>query len=155
MRQILAASALCLTMAACSEPAAPPAAEPPAEPVAVTLGGVDLNQPVRLLGTEPFWGVDMTATEFAYSGVDRPEQRAPRPQTNIQGTTVTWTTTTEAGVPLVVTLMETECSDGMSDRTYPLVARVEVGTETLNGCAAQTSAIMSAGESGPVTAPAA
>ena len=38
----------------------------------------------------------------------------------------------------------------MSDRTYPLTARVEIGADTLTGCAASVSAIMSAGESGPV-----
>ena len=48
------------------------------------------------------------------------------------------------------TLIATECSDGMSDRIYPLTARVVIGEETLQGCAASTAAIMGAGESGPV-----
>jgi uncharacterized membrane protein len=42
----------------------------------------------------------------------------------------------------------------MSDRLYPLTARVRIGEETLTGCAASVAAIMSAGESGPVTEPA-
>ena len=47
-------------------------------------------------------------------------------------------------------LIATECSDGMSDRTYPLTAKVEIGDETLTGCAAATAAIERAGESGRV-----
>ena len=44
--------------------------------------------------------------------------------------------------PLNVMLIATECSDGMSDRVYPLTARVEIGDDTLTGCAASKSAIM-------------
>ena len=68
----------------------------------------------------------------------------------MQGTVAAWTTATEAKTPLVVTLMATDCSDGMSDRTYPLTAKVEIGTESLTGCAASGAAIERAGESGRV-----
>ena len=46
-----------VALAACSQPAenAPVAA---AEPRA--LAGVDLDQPLRVLGTEPFWAVEIT-----------------------------------------------------------------------------------------------
>ena len=130
-------------VAACSEPAekAPP---PPAVVPAAMLGGVDLNAPMRALGTEPFWGVDFTADSLVYSGVDRPEQRASKPEPVIQGTTAVYTAATQGGTVLVVTLIATECSDGMSDRTYPLTARVEIGPETLNGCAASTAFLTTA-----------
>lgn len=149
MRPPVAALAV-LVLAACSpEPDAP--AEPPLTPEpAPTLAGVDLSRPVRLLGTEPFWGIDLTGGEVVYSGADRPEQRGPQPKPTIQGTVATLETTTTAGVPIAITLTATECSDGMSDRTYPLTALVRVGEESLMGCAASTAAIMSAGESGPV-----
>lgn len=62
----------------------------------------------------------------------------------------TFASSTDLNQALNVTLIATECSDGMSDRTYPLTARVEIGADTLTGCAASVSAIMSAGESGPV-----
>ena len=54
----LSAAALSLVLAACSQPAqkAPEAAK--AEPRA--LAGVDLDQPVHVLGTEPFWAVEIT-----------------------------------------------------------------------------------------------
>ena len=139
-----------LLLAACSpEPETPAETAPTPEP-APTLAGVDLSRPVRLLGTEPFWGIDLTGTEIVYSGADRAEQRGPQPKPTVQGTVATLETTTAAGTPIAITLTATECSDGMSDRTYPLTALVKVGGESLMGCAASTAAIMSAGESGPV-----
>ncbi len=133
---------LSLGVAACSPSAETPADTAAAEAAPVMLGGVDLNQPVRALGTEPFWSVEITPDALIYSGVDRPEQRASNPGPQVQGTTAVYATATDTGAALVVTVIATECSDGMSDRTYPLTVRVELGEETLNGCAASTAAIM-------------
>jgi uncharacterized membrane protein len=148
MRLAVLGAVSALVLAACSpEPAAPAATAAPPEPAPV-LGGVDLGQPLRALGTEPFWGVDLTGTELVYAGVDRPEQRAPQPAPVVQGTTATYQATTGTGATISLMLAATECSDGMSDRTYPLSAIVKIGDETLTGCAASTAAIMSRGESG-------
>ncbi|WP_396594624.1 COG3650 family protein [Brevundimonas sp. R86498] len=124
-----------LSLAACSEPA-PPAQAPaaPAEPV--MLGGVDLNQPLRVLGTEPFWSVEMTPEALVYSTPEGEGLRSSNPGPTVQGTTAVYAAATADGTALVVTLIATECSDGMSDRVYPLTARVEAANETLNGCAA-------------------
>ncbi len=148
MRSVLAVLAV-LSVCACSpsEEPAPPAAPPEPAPV---LGGVDLTGPVRALGTEPFWSVELTGTGMVYTTPDLPEQRAPRPAAVVQGTTATFTGETADGTALSVTLIATECSDGMSDRTYPLTAMVKVGEQELAGCAAASAAIMSSGESGPV-----
>lgn len=148
MRPVFAALAV-LVLAACTpaEEPAPPPEEPRPAPV---LGGVDLAQPVRALGTEPFWSVELTGTEMVYTAPDTPEQRAPQPDPLAQGTTATWEAETADGTALSVTLIATECSDGMSDRTYPLTAMVKVGDRELTGCAASTAAVMSVGESGPV-----
>ncbi|WP_240811703.1 hypothetical protein [Brevundimonas sp. M20] len=145
---VVAASAL--TLSACSQGGEAPAAsgEPPA--AAPILSGVDLSKPVSLIGTEPFWGIQLTGGELVYSGVDRPEQRAPLPPAVIQGTVATFQTRSASGTVFDVTLTSTECSDGMSDRTFPLTALVKVGDETLMGCAASSEALARAGESGPV-----
>lgn len=145
---LFAAAATLTTLAACSQPTAEKAPAAPAE--ARTLAKVDLDQPLRVLGTEPFWAVEITPAGLTYSGVGRPEQKAANPGPALQGTVAVWTTQTEARTPLVVTLMATDCSDGMSDRTYPLTAKVEIGGESLTGCAASISAIEKAGESGRV-----
>jgi uncharacterized membrane protein len=144
---LFSAASAAVALAACSQPVEK-APAPPAE--ARVLAGVDLDQPLRVLGTEPFWAVEISPTGLTYSGVDRPEQKAANPGPALQGTVAVWTTATEAKTPLVVTLMATDCSDGMSDRTYPLTARVEMGTESLTGCAASIAAIENAGESGRV-----
>lgn len=149
---VIALAALAVSACSPSTEAPEPADPTPAQPE--VLAGVDLGQPLRALGTEPFWGVDLTGTELVYSGVDRPEQRAPQGRPVMQGTMATWEATTSTGTPVTVTLTATECSDGMSDRTYPLTALVKVGEESLTGCAATTAAIMGSGESGPVGEPA-
>ena len=137
-------------LAACSPPAEAPKEPDPVPQAPPVLAGVDLTRPLRALGTEPFWAVELTGSELVYSGVDRPEQRAPQGQPTMQGTMAIWEATTAAGNPLKVTLTATDCSDGMSSRTYPLTATVQIGEETLMGCAATVSAIMSTGESGRV-----
>ena len=139
-----------LALAACSPPAEAPGTSEPAAGPAPVLAGVDLTQPLRVGGNEPFWSVEMTGSEMVYSGVDRPEQRAPQGEPTMQGTMAVWEATTGAGNPRKVSLTATDCSDGMSSRTYPLTAMVEIGGELLMGCAATKSATMSTGESGRV-----
>jgi len=153
--RLLALAASVLILSACSQGAETPEAPTgPAGP-APALSGVDLTQPVRLLGTEPFWGIELTGSELVYSGVDRPEQRAPQPKPVVQGTVATLETRSASGTTFEVTLTATECSDGMSDRTYPLTALVKVGDETLMGCGASAAAFSAANETGPVARPAA
>jgi uncharacterized membrane protein len=148
MRRLFAALSV-LVLAGCS-PAEEPAPSPePAAPAAV-LGGVELAGPLRAIGTEPFWSVELTGTEMVYTSTEPPGQRARQPEPVVQGTTATWESETADGTRLKVTLIATECSDGMSDRTYPLTAMVTVGDLALTGCAASTAAVMSSGESGPV-----
>lgn len=116
---------------------APKAAAAPE--TAATLGGVDLGKPVRALGTEPFWGVEITPDALIYTRVDQPTQRAPNRGATVQGTVATFASSTDLNRALNVVLIATECSDGMSDRTYPLTAKVEIGDDTLTGCAAPAS----------------
>ncbi|MDY6925175.1 MAG: hypothetical protein SWI22_14600 [Pseudomonadota bacterium] len=150
MRAFVLTALAISSLSACSPAAEAPAAADAAPEAAPVLAGVDLTAPLRALGTEPFWSVELTGSELVYSGVDRPEQRAPQGQPLLQGTMAIWEATTGAGTPLSVTLTATECSDGMSDRTYPLTALVKVGEESLTGCAATVSALNAAGEGGVV-----
>lgn len=148
-----AVASVSLVMAACSDSAEERSVERGAPATAVSsepavLNGVDLNEPLNVLGTEPFWSVRIRADGLEYDGVDRPLRRAANPGPQVQGTTAVWATATDDGQALVVTLAATPCSDGMSDRTYPLTARVEVGTESLNGCAATETFIQTTGEDG-------
>lgn len=134
-----------ISIAACTEggeaPAAPPAEAPPAPAV---LGGVDLGQTVRAVGTEPFWGVEITPRDLTYTAVDHDGLTVANPGPTIQGTTAVYAAAGADGTTLVVTLIATECSDGMSDRVYPLTARVELGDQTLSGCAASAEFLRAA-----------
>jgi len=141
--RVCALAALTLALGACSDPA-PPAATPDPAPAPVVLGGVDLGQPLRAIGTEPFWSVDITPEALVYSTPEGAPLRAGNPGPTIQGTTAVYAAAGADGTALVVTLIATECSDGMSDRTYPLTARVEAGPRTLNGCAAPVAFLNSA-----------
>ena len=143
----LALLAPLLVLTACSQGEDPAPAPEPTEPELI-LGGVNLNEPLRALGTEPFWAVNIDDAGLVYSGVDRPEERAPNDGPQVAGTTAMWSGQTDQGRPLSVTLIETACSDGMSDRTYPLTARVEIGEEVLNGCAASVDFLMNTDEQG-------
>ncbi|MFN7620858.1 MAG: COG3650 family protein [bacterium] len=148
MRRLYAALSV-LVLAGCS-PAEAPAPSPELTAPAAVLGGVELAGPLRAIGTEPDWSVDLTGTEMVYTSPEPPGQRARQPEPVIQGTTATWAGETADGATFKVTLVATECSDGMSERTYPLTAMVTVGERALTGCAASTAAITSSGESGPV-----
>lgn len=137
---LLALAALSLSLAACSNSGDTPSAAPsPAPATPAVLGDVDLNQPLRAIGTEPFWGIDITPETLVYSGVDEPTVTMPNPGPTVQGTTAVYAAAGADGATLVVTLIATECSDGMSDRVYPLTARAELGSKTLNGCAASVA----------------
>ena len=148
MRALALTAIAALVLTACSPAAEAPEAPEPAPAPAPVLAGVDLTQPLRALGTEPFWAVELTGSELVYSGADRPEQRAPQSEPTMQGTMAVWEATTGAGNPLKVSLTATDCSDGMSEVSYPLTALVEIGDEPLMGCAATVSALSGIGESG-------
>ena len=128
-----------LALAACSNSGETPAPEAPPPAAPAVLGGVDLGQPVRAIGTEPFWAVEIAPGTLTYSAVDNPGFSVNNPGPTLQGTTAVYAAAGADGATLVVTLIATECSDGMSDRVYPLTARVELGSQTLNGCAASVA----------------
>jgi len=144
MSRLMLAVLVALPLVACGSGSDEAPVEAPAAVAAPQmLGGVDLGQPVRALGTEPFWGVAISPETLVYSGVDQAEQTADNPGPEVQGTTAVYASATGDGTAMVVTLVAGECSDGMSDRVYPLTARVELGELSLNGCA-QSAAVLDA-----------
>lgn len=90
-------------------------------------------------GDRTFLGVEITPDALIYTRVDQPTQRAPNHGATVQGTVATFASSTNLNKALNVVLIATECSDGMSDRTYPLTAKVEIGDDELTGCAAPAS----------------
>lgn len=96
--------------------------------------GVAASETVRFTGTEPFWGGQVAGSSLVYKTPDNPD-----------GTTITverfagrggmsWSGTYQ-GKPFRLAVSEGECSDGMSDRSYPLTATLAVAGEQRSGCA--------------------
>lgn len=143
--RMIALTAILVSVAACqpaaetsADTAAPDviAPEPAPAPAPVVVGGVDLSTQVGVSGTEPFWGVDVTPGTLVFTGVDRAELRLANPGPVMQGESAVI-----AAEGLTITLRPATCSDGMSDRVYPLEAEVLLGTELLKGCANSQAAL--------------
>lgn len=143
---------MCLALTACSRPQ-PNASNAPvdspsdapipekvapasavAAPKTTRLNGVDLSQPVSLTGTEPFWGIKVTPESITLSRPDSGDTSYMPAEFVINGNRATL----ETG-DMTITLVVAACSDGMSDRSYPLTAEVHLGDQTLNGCAISTA----------------
>lgn len=124
-------------VAACTEAGAapPPAGGASSSPCAVQDGKPLRVAAVRALGTEPFWGARIEGRCVTYS---HPEDQ--------KGTRV-WTRYTPGpgggiwsgalgGKPFrLTTRPRKDCSDGMSDKIYPIAVELVVGGERRSGCA--------------------
>lgn len=137
------ALAAALGLAACQprEPQADAAMAPaeasraPAPPSTVS----DFSQPITARGNEPFWALTIDGVRFRLTRPDHPDVTAQAPGAAIQPGRAVWVAKAPDGQQLTVTLYVSECSDGMSDRKYPMTAEVALFGETLHGCAAKTA----------------
>lgn len=92
------------------------------------------DEVLHFTGTEPFWGGEVSGTTLVYSTPEdqdgteiEVERFAGRGGIAFSGQL------DGASFEMMVTPLD--CSDGMSDRTYPFTVTLEVGEETRNGCA--------------------
>ena len=132
MRMILAPVAIALSLSACNDP--PGEITRDSEPFAA----IDESATISLLGTEPFWSLDISPGEDGY------EARYSTPD-NIEGSSFAVTRFAGNnglgfsgeldGDPVQASVTPGECSDAMSDRNYPYVATLAIGEATLLGCA--------------------
>lgn len=95
--------------------------------------GIPPDETLRFVGTEPFWGGDVTGGELTYSTIDDQdgtkiavERFAGRGGLSYNGRL--------GEQDFAMTVTPLSCSDGMSDRTYPFTVTVVIGQETRNGC---------------------
>lgn len=96
--------------------------------------GIAEDATLRLTGTEPFWGASIEGGELTWSTLE-----------NIDGSTIAVQRFAGRGglsfsgeldgQTMDVAVTPGECSDGMSDRTYPFHATVAVGSRQYDGCA--------------------
>ena len=130
-----------LALAACHSAPAPDAA-PSASASGVpgdtsdthAYDGIHADETVRFTGTEPFWGGQVSGTLLTYSTPDKPDGDAITVKRFAGRAGVSWSGTFKQQ-PFTLAVTEGKCSDGMSDRTYPFTATLEVGGEQRQGCA--------------------
>lgn len=96
--------------------------------------GVGADETLRFTGTEPFWGGTVTGTRLTYETPETPEG-VPVTVRRFTGNNGLAFSGAVAGKPFDMAVTESPCSDGMSDRTYPLSVTLRIGTETRQGCA--------------------
>jgi uncharacterized membrane protein len=128
MPRTLAALAA-LSLAAACTPAQTDGIDPQGKP----FDKVAATEAVTMLGTEPFWNISVTGTSARYSNPDHPEGTA-FPVERFAGNGGLSFTGSLAGAPVTATLTPGQCNDGMSDRSFPFVATIALGGETLKGC---------------------
>lgn len=130
-------------VSACSEGSAPPA-EPsaPATTAAVATGPCMVQDekklsvaPLRALGTEPFWNARIEGRCVTYSNPE--DQKGTRLWTRYTPARGggTWSGSLNGRRFELRIRPGPGCSDGMSDRTYPLAAELTLGGERRQGCA--------------------
>ena len=133
MHRCLATSlAIVLTASACSpdQPTGVPGDTGDTAP----FGDIGEGETVRFTGTEPFWSAEATGNRLLYRTAEDPdgmtvtvERFAGRGGLSFSGSA--------GGAAFDLTVTPGECSDGMSDATYPYTATLSVGGETRFGCA--------------------
>ena len=129
---LLAAALLCCGIAACAD--TPGEISRDSEP----FDGISEDAFISVGGTEPFWALNIKRAadgyEALYSTPDLPDGKAFLVKRFAGNNGLGFSGEME-GVPVNLTLTPGDCSDGMSEASYPYTATVLMGEETLFGCA--------------------
>lgn len=95
---------------------------------------IGMDETIRLVGTEPFWGGTVTRGSFLYTSIENQAGEAIAVK-RFAGNSGLGFSGTRGGKPLDLTITRGTCSDGMSERNYPYTATLRFGTEQRSGCA--------------------
>jgi len=98
------------------------------------LDAIGVTDTVHFTGTEPFWGGQAKAGKLTYQTTENQEGAtiAVKRFNGLGGFSYSGTLNGSAFDMMVTS---GKCSDGMSDRTYPLIATLKFAGETRQGCA--------------------
>lgn len=126
--RLMPLAALTLALAACT-----PAKTDGIDPDGKAFDAVAADEAVTMLGTEPFWNLAVKDGKGVWTTPDN------QPGTRIAvkrfaGNGGLGFSGEIDGKPFTATLTPGQCSDGMSDRSFPFVATIALGGETLEGC---------------------
>ena len=135
--------ALSLALAACNS--GPDADLPGNATDDQPFAAIGKDETIRLVGTEPFWGGDIAHGMLTWSTPeDIDGQRVP--VTRFAGRGGLSFSGELDMRELDIAITPASCSDGMSDRTYPYVATVQLGDQQFHGCAWSETESYSGGE---------
>ena len=123
----LALAALPLLLAGCQRGAE---AERSVDP----YDGIAADETVRFLGTEPFWGGETAGSTLTYDTPENPDGATITVERFAGNNGLSIAGDLESA-PFDMVVTPGECSDGMSDRSYPFVVTLRIGEETRFGCA--------------------
>jgi len=127
---------------ACREGTPGPTPKPAATPTTGNISACLIQdgkrlsvKPLRAVGTEPFWGARIEGRCVTYSHPE--DQRGTRVWTSYAANSGggTWTGALKGSRFVLTTRPQPGCSDGMSDKRYPLAVELTVGGEQRRGCA--------------------
>lgn len=90
----------------------------------------------RGIGNEPGWLVEIGAgaTPALHAELDYGERKIDLAQAQPLNGATGYSGTAGDGVEVQLQLQREDCSDGMSDETYPVSAKLSVGDKTYAGC---------------------
>ena len=132
LRTLLPQFAFLVALAACSsdQPTGVPGDTGDTTPFA----DIAEAETVHVTGTEPFWSAEASGDMLIYRTPENPdgiaiavERFAGRGGLSFSGSA--------NGASFDLTVTPGECSDGMSDNTYPYTATLALGQDTRFGCA--------------------
>lgn len=123
-----------LALAACHGGGGDEAAVPGDRSDSRPYNEVSPDEELHFRGTEPFWGGEVTGSEMTYRTPGRPEgQRVTVSRFNGRGG-FSYSGKLD-GMTFTMAVTPGQCSDGMSDRSYPFVVTMQRGEQQLHGCA--------------------
>jgi uncharacterized membrane protein len=135
MKHHCLAASFAMLLAACQQGADPGTASgnvPGTSPQGFTAIAPD--EIISFTGTEPFWGGTIKGSSLTYSTPENIEGAVIEVERFAGQGGLSFSGMLDgAGFDLLIT--QGECSDGMSDRTYPYVATLKLGDELREGCA--------------------
>lgn len=101
---------------------------------AAHAGSLDLSKQINARGAKPAWSLTVTeGTDFKLTRPGKPALAAKAPGSAISAQGASWTATAADGQTMKVSLQNAACAVGAAK--YPMTAQVELGGETLSGCA--------------------
>lgn len=92
-----------------------------------------------VVGTEPFWNVAIRDKTLTITRPDKPPVTAANHGPRMAGNQAVWASLS-GEEPIILAMVEQDCSDGMSDTVYAYAAELQLEGEIHSGCAKRAEA---------------